>query len=830
MFQDYSKTIWDSNIFSDWCVDKVYDYAQSENLPLVKARLMAATIPVFLALQLSFELVLSIPRTVIVIAASTQFIIRFAKDQERSLEKQALLAITTKFGDALVKTVKITSILLFGVLGLTAASLFLPVFTMRQLASWGIVSLNEQFLATHNQVAERPPLLQRAVVATEFFVVGDAPVISPRNRQSLPHFVPRTEATPVRNIPIQNAVDRIRRSPSWDTIRRMMMNGEDRAREEMKRLIDADSQLFYQKITEHNPNLNKSYWNLFLSNPYYRAFVEVLVEATPHQFLNLLLKSNAYAELPLDEQSIISSNGKGHSNHDYASIEVYESDSMLELLLNQYPLRDQSEQLLELFSDAMPELWLKQALMQGTLPIFYRFNHSKLHYLFCAYPFLHQQYMRWYDSSDISFEAFLVDNLESLIESGEAIEGALLTKSKSLLYRVADQMGEERFKTNILCLCQRYPLLKEDLQEIARKIFQEECSTFSNLDIRLDLLLEQNIKGLIDSYMGRQAALFSKDLYLAQQIAQQGKEAFVGVVSHFCHKYPSLGEDVWMMHSKLYQQELSLNPSANALLLTAILKALTSTDESIRFNLNKYPLMMRVLVEELLQHFPTAFYDYLLAPQNDRCEWIALFWKSEDSSFLRVLLQKTPSLFLEVLLAPNAMNRLKGLRSLLSETDLQNPFDETDSLLDFVVRQFYSKERSVFLFDLFEEYLPDLWMRQALLQPVSILNKVDEHKLLDPILKKYPYTQAKHTEWQNRRDSLSFVDFFHLHLEEWIVSGEAYEIALLLKSDEALEQISLLVGEDSFRLAIAELSNKYPALSEKLREKELGAVLKLLMT
>ncbi len=861
VFQNHSNSIWNSNLFSDWCVDKVYDYARPENQSLVKARMMAAAMPVFLALQLSFELVLSIPRTIVVIAVSAHFIVRLAKGQERSQEKQELLNIATQVGDVVVKTVKIAFLLLFGALGLIVAGLILPSATMRQLAIWNIVSSRMQFLMLNNQDAEPP--LRRIPSAEEFYVVGEAPRVyhatNPAAHPSVQNLTPRLEAAnnhlieervqiiPARPIariipnrparPVRRAAQKIPvyrspRSPlSWDTIRGMMMNDEESARQEMKKLINYDIRLFYQKISEHNPNLNKSHWNLFISNPYYLAFVEVLVEASPREFLDRLLKKNAYAELPSDEQGIISLNCRSHlRSHEYAVIELYESDSMLELVLNKYPLHDQSERLLKLFSDAMPELWLKQALVEGALPLLYRFNHSKLHHLFRSYPYLHQQYTNWHDGFDISFEAFLAENLENLIESDEAIEVALLIKSKPLLYQIAKCLGEEGFKADILRLSQKYPRLKEELLEIGVKVFQEEYA-FTILDFRVGHLLGQNVSGLIGSYMGMLAALFSRDTHLIKQVAQQlGEEGFSEIVDDFCYRYPSLKPDIVEMLVKLSQEGYShLTVPDHALLLTAAVKALTSTSERIRYNLNKYPLMMRVLVEELLQRCPSALYDYLLTPQNNQCEWVDMLWKSEEGSFLRALLQRTPSLFAQVMLAPDAMKRLAGLRSLGQNAyrigSIQEPFCETDSLLDLVVRQFHSSERCAFLFDLFEEYLPDLWMRQALLQSVSILNKVHEHELLYPILKAYPYTQEKHLEWQNEEKTLSFVEFFHLHLTDWVASGEAFEMALLLKSDEALKRINQQEGEESFRLAMAGLCSKYPALADELREKEQTAFL-----
>jgi hypothetical protein len=322
-----------------------------------------------------------------------------------------------------------------------------------------------------------------------------------------------------------------------------------------------------------------------------------------------------------------------------------------------------------------------------------------------------------------------------------------------------------------------------------------------------------------------------QDSGLLNEIVQQmEEEPFKNSMQQLCQKYPAIKPQLLAIQEqvltgfrrnyyknwgdiKLNIENLSLQSTINEL-------------EWRKFDVNILSTIKRIALEKGLEENPKTFYEILLAKNNYGYTLWEEIIKRGHQSFLKLLIKKTSFRFVNQLLKSSYSKEYKeiqleiSLHQLLSNRSLDERYKKQDNLLLLILRQYPTPKRSTLFLQLFEEYLPDLWMRQALQQRFSILQKFHQQKYLLPILKAYPYTQQKHLEWEKVQSNLSFTAFFAQHLSDWIQSGEAIEIALLLKDDASLKQIAQQMGTAAFKKAMKQLRHKYPALNVHLIKKE----------
>ncbi|CUI18163.1 hypothetical protein PNK_p0109 (plasmid) [Candidatus Protochlamydia naegleriophila] len=385
MQQTCHNAIWNSNVLSDWYANEINEYAQTDNpcFNLFKARVLAATMPAFLALQLSFELLLvSIPRAFCeCVVVLSKAVVQLASFPETSLkENSSLIGIEPEEA----------------------------------------VSVN--YTAGFDETLPPERLIQRLT----------------QNNALLESI--RTH--------------RFDNQASWKTITdRTWETNENCTR--LKRLIYEDTNRFYLELG--SPELGSHFFYECLTYPWGKAYLEFLIRETPKHFLDKLVKRNAYAELgtilPNDQANL---HDLFLGNAQDPRYQHLSEDSLLDSIIKQSPNPEQSANLLRLFEECIPDLWMRLVFRHGyQLPI----------------PI-----------------AEIQPNVEMSLE--KRLEHAIIMKSVDLLKELCQQMNDASFKLAMKRLRNRYPAFNAEILELEQQVSPRFGLGFFDGFVDIDLVFQ----------------------------------------------------------------------------------------------------------------------------------------------------------------------------------------------------------------------------------------------------------------------------------------------------------------------------------------------------
>jgi hypothetical protein len=211
--------------------------------------------------------------------------------------------------------------------------------------------------------------------------------------------------------------------------------------------------------------------------------LELIIRQKPFRFYRFLAEESWKSIFGSLDRRLIELNSKMKYLLDSAPSDVIlqQEDSLLDLLIRSpFPKKvEKRNNLFQLFTKAMLDIWMRQALC-SPVPILCKFTDHDLLSPLLSDPYIKDKHREWQNvKQNQSFASFLIKNLEEVEDPSSMLEMALLLTDEPLLRQICQLIGPQNFQLKMKELYNRYPLLNAELLRMEQKILS--CSLFSSM-------------------------------------------------------------------------------------------------------------------------------------------------------------------------------------------------------------------------------------------------------------------------------------------------------------------------------------------------------------